>query len=266
MALRFIYTDERASLVTGSSVGELCVFEPMPAEATLKRRDSYMLHKGAVRALDVRIQGAQAEIASVGEDGVLHLCTVARLEPCCSIHTHQGSLSGVQFTARQDLITVSSGGHVSVWDRATGKAVRTLRDTGAARWYHSVTLHPTQPHILAVGASQGCITIWDQRQPAAPVAAVTQHTADVWQVQFHPSEPHVLLSAGGDGRLLRWDCNPRRQARDGFQLSTDDLQVHTALQHEASLNSFDLHRSLNTLLTGSENEALFVLPLAMNGS
>ena len=41
-----------------------------------------------------------------------------------------------------------------------------------------VDKHPTQPHLLAAGAQDGVLSIWDMRQEMYPVTLLEAHTAE----------------------------------------------------------------------------------------
>lgn len=54
---------------------------------------------------------------------------------------------------------------------------------------HTVAPHPLEQHLVATGASDGVVNVWDLRAPGQLLSSVRAHKGDVWDVAWHDDEP-----------------------------------------------------------------------------
>ncbi|KAL1500032.1 hypothetical protein AB1Y20_012709 [Prymnesium parvum] len=93
-----------------------------------------------------------------------------------------------------------------------------------------------QPSLLAAGADDGTVTIWDVVPSAsvlAPLHAFNEHSDACTGVQWSPVNQHLLVSASTDGWLVFYDVTKRARLREiqvvepitAFSLSHDSLFI-----------------------------------------
>ncbi|KAJ2720669.1 Protein tssc1 [Coemansia sp. Benny D115] len=59
--------------------------------------------------------------------------------------------------------------------------------------------NPNLPYMIATGADDGHIRIWDARSPMLPLLEIANHSHWIYSVRFNHNHDQLLLSAGGDG-------------------------------------------------------------------
>nr|XP_032837315.1 nucleoporin Nup43 isoform X2 [Petromyzon marinus] len=212
---------DRQSVITASSVGSLAILTIPDDGKTLRAPRCLPVHRGVCTSVSAR--GQQA--ASVGEDGLLALVDVAvatvlrrygaRAVPCRGGGVDWAdctSLHAVRHATSSGVLAVNSLGQLKHWDmrRDDLEPTAIMASPGCSLPLLCVCVHPSQPHVVAVGGEDGTLQLWDVRQRQAPTALLQGHTAEMWEVQFHPTAPENLFTCSQDGSLWHWRVN------DGF--------------------------------------------------
>lgn len=106
---------------------------------------------------------------------------------------------------------------------------------------------PANQHALLSGAADGRLTLWDARQPRAPLRSMSGHQGSVLALLSHPHRAHTAFSCGADGRLLAWQWESERD------------ELAPLLQADSALVALDYEPELQLLLAASEGHGLFAV-------
>lgn len=101
---------------------------------------------------------------------------------------------------------------------------------------------PLHPHLLAVGHSDGAISVWDVRQRApesALVVAATlstgKHLDAVWEVQWRGER---VVSLSSDGRLTEWNIKKGLEYTDLMRLKRISSTSHSIRKGAVKSDAF----------------------------
>lgn len=130
---------------------------------------------------------------------------------------------------------------------------------------HTVAVHPSQNDVVAVGGSDGSLSIWDLRagqSPAVPLypKSITQpHTSHLWEAAFHPDARGQLVTCSEDGMLLHWSASSSGRGSSDPSLMTDssNLQIASLLTGNLAINSVDVVGEF--IACGTDSETLVVI-------
>jgi WD40 repeat protein/plasmid maintenance system antidote protein VapI len=107
----------------------------------------------------------------------------------------------VAFSPQADLIASGTvDGKILLWDRIASKQINVL--SGHNGWVRSVAFHPLNHKILASGAGDNTVRIWDIENGENRI--LNAHSDWVRSVTFSP-DGLKLASAGSDMRIIIWD-------------------------------------------------------------
>jgi len=115
-------------------------------------------------------------------------------------------------TGSGHLNTAEGDNSVRLWDTATGAELAVIQ--GHDNTVNGVDFHPTEA-ILASGAWDGRVRLWNVTDPAAPepLAVLAEYETAVNDVDFGPNG-EVLLSAGGDGKVVMYNLANNEVVRE----------------------------------------------------
>ena len=66
--------------------------------------------------------------------------------------------------------------------------------------------HPTQPHIVVGGGSNGVLAFWDLRgSQDYPLSVVKAHSDAVSEVHFHEQQPDHMFTCSQSGDVWHWN-------------------------------------------------------------
>ncbi|XP_074662693.1 nucleoporin Nup43-like [Tubulanus polymorphus] len=228
-------------------------------------------------------------IVTCGEDGRLNIIDINCKVPARIIEKADGcTQNAATFLKQNEVVTVNSIGQLKVWDIRQNKdePTRIFLMTGERVPLHCVDKHPTQPHVVATGAMDGGLCIWDMRQDKFPVTLMDAHSSTMWEVRFHPTSPDNLFTCSEDGTVWHWDGTAvnNNKSQYGGSIFTSRNATSTeepsttasanpwlgsdASKHRVeitdvipgntmSINTIDI--TANTLLCGSDGEAIFTV-------
>ncbi|KAJ2758818.1 hypothetical protein IWQ56_005903, partial [Coemansia nantahalensis] len=197
--------------------------------SSLALRQSVSAHRFAngepAVATGVAVQpaaGADAEVASCGEDGRLACAPLSRLDALQQYDVDSTVVTGVCWPTPKQLAVSTRAGQVKLFDRrAMDEVSAVFVDPSRAYALESIAVHPSQSFRVATGTDQGTVLLWDIRNPKQPTMEVFNiHEANVWAVQFHPADAAKIVSCSDDATIAiaQWladspDAAARRPVR-----------------------------------------------------
>ncbi|KAG1670180.1 hypothetical protein FOA52_000892 [Chlamydomonas sp. UWO 241] len=125
------------------------------------------------------------------------------------------------------LVSVGDDQMVAFWDtRASDAPTSTISDAhGRNQDIQCVDWEATSGHMLATGAMDGSLRVWDVRRMGAPEDCLTsfsgQHAGGIIRLEWHPQVSGVLASGGEDRLVNVW------RAGAGLQQGAALLFQHT---------------------------------------
>ncbi|KAJ1721934.1 hypothetical protein LPJ53_003597 [Coemansia erecta] len=153
--------------------------------------------------------GSGRSVASCGEDGRLVLCPVDRLDAQQRVAADAGSLTSLCWPTSSQLAVATRAGQAKLFDpRALKSPSSVFYNPASHASLECISAHPSQPFLLATGSDDGCVVLWDVRNPQRPRNELFGvHAANVWQVGFDPADARRVVSCSEDGSLAvtRWD-------------------------------------------------------------
>lgn len=112
--------------------------------------------------------------------------------------------TAVRFDARGDrIVAVADGGHLRVWDTATGVVVGDFVAYGGAG-FGGPALSP-DGRMVAAGTADGLVQVWDLASGDL-LTLTRQHGDFVNDVLFAPGGQGRLISASDDTTVAEWSC------------------------------------------------------------
>jgi len=98
------------------------------------------------------------------------------------------------------IATGTVNGEIILWDGILSKQIEVLK--GHKGWVRSVVFHPTKSNILASGAADHSVRLWNLE--TGDVQILIGHTDWVRSVVFSP-DGSVVASAGSEGKVILWE-------------------------------------------------------------
>ncbi|KAJ2691743.1 Nucleoporin Nup43, partial [Coemansia spiralis] len=200
------------TVATVSSYGTISIYnvDTSSGSGSLALRESVTAHRFAngepAVATGVAVQptaGADAEVASCGEDGRVACAPLSRLDALQQYEVDSTVVTGVCWLSPKQLAVSTRGGQVKLFDRrAMDEASAVFIDPSHAYALESIAVHPSQSFRVATGTDQGTVLLWDIRNPKQPSMEVFNvHESNVWAVQFHPTDAAKIVSCSEDASI-----------------------------------------------------------------
>uniref|UniRef100_A0A1I8H443 DUF155 domain-containing protein n=1 Tax=Macrostomum lignano TaxID=282301 RepID=A0A1I8H443_9PLAT len=170
------------------------------------------------------------------------------LDSCC--------VTGADFIDQNAACTVNSMGQLKLWDLRTGLGQydKVLTVAGDPKAMHCARRHPAQPHLVATGASGGCLCLWDLRQEKFPVSIVELDDGHVTQVEFHPVQGDLLFVSTMAGQLYAIRLSD--SGGGGSAALTDNPHLTAVLPASQKLPLLSSVRLCGRLLIGTRGRGL----------
>ncbi len=87
---------------------------------------------------------------------------------------------------------------------ASGSA-SAVHTRGHAEAINALAFSPASEYVLATGAADRTVGLWDLRNVSVQMHALEGHNDSVTSLAWHPHDEGVLGSAGYDRRVIFWD-------------------------------------------------------------
>ena len=225
-------------------------------------------------------------IVSVGSNGQMFLLNGKRQAPLKTfMEADSGSMSSTLFLKQDQVATGNTRGQVKIWDLRSTE-VQPSKTCHLAMDLVGVTClsqHPTQPHVVVGGASNGVLAFWDLRgTPTYPMSVVKAHSAAVSEVHFHRHQPDHMFSCDSSGEVWHWNgSNAATANRIGpsyFSQNSTTTQSSTsnciwlnsemvktrvdtkAIMPKQPLPVNSISVSGSSVLVAGDSEAIFIIP------
>ncbi|KAL5283751.1 NUP43 family protein [Megaselia abdita] len=282
--LEFLDPDK---IVVSSSDGTISILSLTRADIdTLSvKAKSNILHQypTGVEASCTSISIFEKDIASVGEDGCLHVLSSNSLTPLRSIENADScTITTCSFVNSNEILTGNRMGGVKIFDIRSEETFpqNTLyiscEDDKKSNYVSCLAFHPTQKHIIFAGSEEGSFTVWDLRQPNYPASYLSAHTSAITEIAFHKSQPTKLFTASENGELWQWTQNTllmNTGIESQMSLNTDSENVNPWLNGERAKHKINvtslfsgLKKSINTfdtvdskIICGCDNESVYLI-------
>jgi len=115
----------------------------------------------------------------------------------------QGAQRGLSWHPSDANLFITASMNVTLWDFASGEAVRIMEKASGFNFPYSVAFSPDGKLIVA-GGSGGEVALWDAATGAVVAVYEKPHTDSVNTVIFHP-DGSQFATVSFDGTILIWD-------------------------------------------------------------
>ncbi|XP_055325450.1 nucleoporin Nup43 [Sitodiplosis mosellana] len=224
----------------------------------------------------------ETNIATVGEDGSLHVLSSQGRIVKSFQHVDSCAISSVAFVNHNEIFTGNRIGIINVFDvrntenKPSTKLVISTEDDKRSNCVTCITYHPNQNHIVLCGSEEGTLTIWDLRQPAFPASYYTVHEkSSVSDVAFHRTDPTKLFTSSESGELFQWSHKAQQitERIDGQLTVVENENINPWLCGQRTKSRINLVRHLegigkaincfdtssSRVICGCDNEAIYLI-------
>lgn len=146
-----------------------------------------------------------ADDLAVALEGKVYLWNASNNRVSLSCDVDPCAITSVKWSPDGHSLAVgSSSGNVTLWDRAQGRSLRTMK--GHEGYVNSIAWNG---HVLSTGGSDGCILHTDMRQSANYFAKVCAHQGHVCGLKWS-ADDHQLASGSDDCTVRIWNLRSPR--------------------------------------------------------
>lgn len=115
-----------------------------------------------------------------------------------AFHLHHANLFG----------SVGDDAKLMIWDTRDSRYDKAKHTVDAhSKEINCVAFNPFSEYILATGAADKTVALWDMRSLRTKLHSLEGHAEEVYQVAWSPFNETVLASASSDRRLHVWDLS-----------------------------------------------------------
>ena len=136
----------------------------------------------------------------------------ATLEARVRLEGHDDTVNDVSFVpdSAVELVSVSDDSSLLFWDTRAGTAPVTRVGLAHGKTdVHCCDWSPLRTHLLATGAADGGVRVWDRRRLQSAALTLTHHNGAVTNVEWSPHRAGVFASGDDDGLLCVWNVDAR---------------------------------------------------------
>ncbi|MCP2244592.1 nSTAND1 domain-containing NTPase [Lentzea aerocolonigenes] len=215
------FSPDSRTLATANWDGHIRLFDLTdPRKPAEKARISG--HDGQVQAVQFTPNGRT--LVSSGKDKTIRVWDVSGAL-VRTIQAHDQLVHGLSLNREGTTIASASwDGTVKLWDLATGTQLSTI-DPAPGNFASDAAVF-SSAGLLATGADNGDVRLWDVTDPRNPVqlSLLTGHMFSIHTLAFSP-DGKFLASGGGDKTTRVWDVTDPRKVRLATALAghTDTL-------------------------------------------
>jgi histone-binding protein RBBP4 len=141
-----------------------------------------------------------------------------KLSPQTTLQGHESTIEDVVFKpgSGECLASVGDDQCLLLWDTRAGTAPATrVAQAHGAHDLHTVDWCGLRDYMVATGAADGTIKVWDTRQLGGPnppaLHTFSMHTEAVMRVEWSPHRAGGLASSGEDRLVHIWDLDQKRE-------------------------------------------------------
>eukprot|EP00879_Flechtneria_rotunda_P023159 GHRR01024485.1.p1 GENE.GHRR01024485.1~~GHRR01024485.1.p1 ORF type:complete len:209 (+),score=74.26 GHRR01024485.1:1872-2498(+) len=185
---------------------------------------------------------------------------------------HKKTVEDLVFQPRSttNLASVGDDAQVLLWDTSSGNSPIAAIDKAHGNCdVHTVDWSALQDHLLATGAADGSLKVWDKRKlplngstAGGSLHTFVYHTDAIMRVEWHPTEKGILASGGEDHLVVVWSlgratagavaAGPRSSSKGGSSNKGSDSSSREAppevlfkhVGHRAGVNKHKLSKCL----------------------
>ncbi|MBP7021377.1 MAG: hypothetical protein KBC30_06120 [Planctomycetes bacterium] len=186
--------------------------------ATGKLQNTFQGHKNSIRT--VSYHPTKSQIATGADDNTIIFWDIKNKEALPALTGHHLPIQQVQYSPDgTKLASVSRDKTLRIWDVEDSSLLETYENQVGLI---SLAFHPKE-QIIAVGARNGCIYIWDLLKKTI-MNTIDTHSREITSLSYNP-DGSLLASTTIDGRSDVWDIdtNVSYISLDGF------IQANTLL-------------------------------------
>ncbi|RMZ53608.1 hypothetical protein APUTEX25_003142, partial [Auxenochlorella protothecoides] len=141
------------------------------------------------------------------------------LAPTLRLLGSTDTVEDVAWLPGSDALLASVGDDRSLrgWDCRAGGAAYVVAAAHSAHDIHALDWSGGRPELVATGAADGSVRVWDVRRlsAGAPLLHLAHHAAAAACLEWSPAAAGALASGGEDGLLCLWDVEASGQAGAG---------------------------------------------------
>lgn len=145
-------------------------------------------------------------LASSGEDRIIRIWNIDTGQCISQLTGHEDWIWSVAFSPNRYLIASASDDQtIKLWDFGSGECLETLK--GHNDWVHSIAFSPKNPNILASGAEDGTLIIWDlnaENEKEKLFSRYKEHRTAIKSLAFN-RDGQILASASKDKTIKFWN-------------------------------------------------------------
>lgn len=197
-----------SALTTGITTGSTSAPLPLEQQAQAQKSKPAIItpmaeivaHSGAITGAVYTADGRR--ILTSGADGTIKLWDASQRTLVRTIELDDGAATALALNGARAL-TGHANGKVVMWDIDTAAKLVTVQRNEANIWAVTFTGDGDR---FAVASHDGKVTLWDARQPSAPLSVFEGHEDAVQALAFSPQQ--LLLVSGGADRSVRlWNLD-----------------------------------------------------------
>lgn len=202
---------------------------------------------------------------------------IYRLDPTCTGapatelwtlegHEHLVYTAGFSYPAARLCATASFDGSCRLWDVESGQSLTTLIDSTRIAELLCLDFSPTREELLALGASNGMIYVWDVNRPEQALMSLQAHTEEAVSISFDGKSGNKLITASFDGQVLVHDLralpaslsNGLKEDQDSTNRSATSKSI---VKHPVEITSVSTDWGMTMVASGSADGTICVTDL-----